>query len=675
MKDPKKRLKEFLFGTAYYHEYHPVERLEEDVRLIKEAGMNVVRLGESTWTLWEPEDGRFEFEWIDRVIEAFSREGIKIILGTPTYATPAWMQRKSPEVTRINLDGRPEPYGHRQTADIGHPAYRFYCERLLRTIIPRYQNHPDVIGWQLDNETDTYGMIGGPRVEKDFVDHLKKKFGTPEALNAAWGLNYWSKNIHAWEDMFPRQNTSFPQHRLEWERFIQGMITDFLEWHAAIVRELAGDHQFITHDFSIHAFQNTRMRDVNEFLDYSGINPYDSYQDRYQGNMLNAFSDCAWALNDGPFMTLETAAGVDGNSGYFPPYDNQLKLNAYTFLAAGTNTLLYWHWHSIHYGSEMAFMGLLPHDYVPGRLYNEARELGDVLKRIGPDLHDVTKTKEVAILHDIDSLWSHRHEPLQPKVDYYKIFMDVSLACNKLHAECDVLLSIEDLKPQHKVLLVPPLHVASKPTLDALCEFVKRGGHLLLWPRAGRCDEFMRVRWEPLPAGELGELSGVRYQEVSTLEQPVVLKSEEASLKADGEKAFHWADLMSADSAQVLMGYDHPFYGKYAALTCKEHSSGGSLTCLGTIVEESLLKEMISGLLNRANIEVPEAPECVRVRKSKTSDGKGVTFYLNYSPEPQSVTYPYGDGEEKIRQVDCPQGCELQLEPWGAAIVMARSSE
>lgn len=672
MVEDKKKTNEFLFGTAYYHEYHQVERLAEDVRLIKEAGMNVVRLGESTWTLWEPRDGEFEFEWIDRVIDAFAQAGIKTILGTPTYATPAWMHRKNPEVTRINLDGNPEPYGFRQIADIGHPTYRFYCERLLRVIIPRYKDNPNVIGWQIDNETDTYGYIGGPRVEKDFIDRLKKKFVTPEALNDAWGLNYWSKNIHVWEDMFPRQNTPFPSHKLEWERHIQEMVTDFLHWQAKLIRDLRGEHQFITHDFSIHAFQNIRMRDINQFLDYSGINPYDFYQDRYQGNMLNAFSDCAWALNDAPFMILETAAGVDGNSGYFPPYDNQLSLNAYTFLAAGTNAILYWHWHSLHYSQEMTFTGLLPHDYVPGRLYQEAQKVGEVLQRVGPELFESKKTKEVAILHDIDSLWSHRHEPLQPTVDYYKIFMDASLAVNQLNVECDILLSAKDIRPQYKVLVVPPLHVASQETLDALCAFVKRGGHLLLYPRAGRCDENMRIRWEPLPAGELAELSGIHYQETSTLEQPIPLKAEDATLAADEMEALGWADLMTADSAEVLLRYEHPFYGRFAALTVKEHPSGGSLSYLGTVVGETLLKKIISKVLAKAHIAPPGVPEALRVRRSTTRSGKGVTFYLNYSPDPQSVRYPHEDGVEQIGQTDCPSGSEIKLEPWGAAIVMTR---
>ena len=144
-----------LYGAAYYHEYMPTERLDKDVAMMKAAGFNVVRLGESTWSLWEPEDGRFDYAWMDRVIDAMGKAGIKVIMGTPTYSIPAWMAKQHPEILATKFNGAKNTYGMRQNMNTDSAAYRFYAERLIRKIAARYKDNPAVIGWQVDNETSS----------------------------------------------------------------------------------------------------------------------------------------------------------------------------------------------------------------------------------------------------------------------------------------------------------------------------------------------------------------------------------------------------------------------------------------------------------------------------------------------------------------------------------------
>ena len=151
------KLKTVLYGVAYYHEYMPYERLATDIKMMKEAGINVVRLGESTWSLYEPVEGKFEFGWMDRIIDAFHEAGISVIIGTPTYSIPAWLGKKHPELFVERLDGSKSSYGIRQNFDITNPVYLFYSERIIRKQIERYARHPAVIGYQVDNETNTYG--------------------------------------------------------------------------------------------------------------------------------------------------------------------------------------------------------------------------------------------------------------------------------------------------------------------------------------------------------------------------------------------------------------------------------------------------------------------------------------------------------------------------------------
>ena len=285
-----------LYGAAYYNEYMPGDdadhaaRLEKDVALMKAAGLNVVRMGESTWSLWEPEDGRFEYAWMDRVVDAMGKAGIKVILGTPTYSIPAWMAHQHPEIFADRIPsgmfgGKPiaSTYGIRQNMDTDSPAYRFYAERLIRHIVAHYKDNPTVIGWQLDNETGSYDAAN-PDVFIGFQHYLEKKFGTPEALSKAWFLNYWGENLHTWEDLPTRDGTISTGYKLEWTRWSQMRVTDFLHWQSALVRECAGPSQFVTTDYG-----GMMKRDVNEeavagSLDIVADNIYHGTQDHYDGS-------------------------------------------------------------------------------------------------------------------------------------------------------------------------------------------------------------------------------------------------------------------------------------------------------------------------------------------------------------------------------------------------------
>ena len=238
-----------LYGAAYYPEYMPYERADEDIALMKKAGISVVRVGESTWGLWEPEDGKFEYAWMDKVIEKLHAAGIRVILGTPTYAIPAWMYKKHPEMVVTQLNGKYIYYGMRQNTDLMNSQYRFYCERIIRKLMEHYKDNPAVIGCQVDNETSAAGAAN-PDVQAGFKEYLKKKFGTVEEMDKAWGLNYWGQRIYNWDELPSREGILNPGWKLDWERYSQWETTDFLTWQAKLVNEYKRPDQFVTHDFA-----------------------------------------------------------------------------------------------------------------------------------------------------------------------------------------------------------------------------------------------------------------------------------------------------------------------------------------------------------------------------------------------------------------------------------------
>ena len=194
-------MERLLYGAAYYEEYLPVDRLEKDVEMMKAAGINVVRIAESTWSTCEPQDGVFDFSHVERVLDAMEQAGISVIIGTPTYAVPTWMVKAYPEVLATPKQGQ-GIYGARQIMDITNPVYLFYAERVIRKLMEHTAHRSCVIGFQLDNETKYYGTAG-KNVQQGFGKYLREKFQDDlDAMNHEFGLDYWSNRINAWED-FP----------------------------------------------------------------------------------------------------------------------------------------------------------------------------------------------------------------------------------------------------------------------------------------------------------------------------------------------------------------------------------------------------------------------------------------------------------------------------------------
>ena len=241
-------MKKLLYGAAYYDEYMPYDRLDQDIALMKKAGINTVRIAESTWSTCEPQEGVFDFSHVDRVLDAMEKAGISVIVGTPTYAVPAWMVKSYPDVLAMTGKGR-GIYGPRQIMDITHPVYRYYGERVIRKLMERTAHRNCVIGFQLDNETKYYGTAG-KNVQEKFVKYLREKFQNDlDAMNREFGLDYWSNRIDAWEDFPDVRGTINGSLGAEFEKFQRSLVDEFLEWQASIVKEYKREDQFLTHNF------------------------------------------------------------------------------------------------------------------------------------------------------------------------------------------------------------------------------------------------------------------------------------------------------------------------------------------------------------------------------------------------------------------------------------------
>jgi beta-galactosidase len=669
-----------LYGAAYYHEYMPYERLDEDIGLMKRAGLTVVRVGESTWTSWEPREGEFQFDWMDRIVDKMQAAGIQVVMGTPTYSIPPWLYAKHPEVMVIPLGQVRTPrefYGIRQNMDISHPVYREYCERIIRKIAEHYGKHPGVIGWQIDNETGAYGTAG-PNVQAGFKEWLKRKFGTVEAMNKAWGLVYWGQLVDSWDNLPPRDGIINPGWKLEWERYQRWLVTDFLGWQAKLVREYADPRQWVTQDFHGATRYAVDSQEISKFLDVASINPYHDTQERLDGWWISFAGDFTRSMKRAPYLVTETNAqttGWDARSQY-PPFDGQLRLQAWTHVASGAHMVEYWHWHSLHYGQETYWKGLLGHDLEPNRVYEEATRIGAEFKRLGPQLAGIMPRNRVAILHSIDSHWGLQFMPIgavgrdergREKANYASVEDQLHRALYDLGVGSDFVFAEEPDFSGYDVLLVPPLYVASDALLGKIADFAKAGGHVLLTLKSGFTNEWNTVRWTRAP-GPLREAAGVSYQEFSSLKEPLKLKGDPFGVGAENRVSV-WADMLLVEGAKALAFYDHPFFGKYPALT-RNAFGKGTVTYQGTVLSQALEEKVVADVLNTAGI-VPEAglPPKVRVRRAVARDGKTLRFYLNFSSEPQSFAYAHGAGTELLSEKPVAVGQRLTLAPWDLVVI------
>jgi beta-galactosidase len=678
------RFDTILYGAAYYPEYMPYERLDTDVELMKKAGITVVRVGESTWSSWEPRDGDFQSAWMQRILDRLHQAGIKVILGTPTYSIPTWLHRKHPDILVTHNGTSPalgDPYsptypttltpgyyGPRQNYDFLNPNFRRHAERIVRQVAERFKDHPAVIGYQIDNETAPNG-VPTPYTTAAFVERLKRQYKTPDTINKVWGLVYWGQLVDTWDDLPSRHGIRNPGYKLEWENFQHDIVTEYLAWQAKIVGEYRRPDQFITTCFSGGVHTNLDQWAIGRNLDVVAVNPYFETQDRLNARGIWFTGDLARSLKRSNYLVTETNAqtiGWDSRTQY-PPYPGQMRLAAYAHVAAGANMVAYWHWSSLHYGQETYWKGVLSHDLEPNRAYAEVSRIAAEFRRVGPQIANLAKTSKVGILFSADSANAIGYMPFSDRVNYMTVLGQMYNALYQLNVEPDFVRAGDTQLSRYAVLLVPPLYSAADGELQRIAEYVKNGGHVVMAFKSGFTNEHSTVRHVMAP-GPLRAAAGFRYQEFTSLPQPLRLSSDPFGV-GDRNTGSVWAEFLVPETADVLASYDHPHW-KFPAITRNTHGAG-TLLYEGTVVTDELQREIVRDVLKRAGLSGPDQnlPAAVKVRHGRNADGKLLHFYLNFSSEDQAIAYPYGGGADLLTGLAVGQGQTLALKAWDLAIV------
>ncbi|WP_308113695.1 beta-galactosidase [Arthrobacter sp. ISL-30] len=566
----------------------------------------------------------FDLEWLQPVLDAAYARGIKVILGTPTYAAPPWLARAYPEINAQRSTGKPIGWGARQEIDYTHPALLFHAERIIRKVVARYAGHPAVVGFQVDNEPGNE-IFFNHGVFQRFVERLRKQYGTVENINREWGLTYWSHRLSDWADLWTPDGNVQPQYSLAWRRFQGELTTSFIHWQADVVREYAREDQFVTTCISYER-PTVKDDDLTSKLDVTAGNPYYRMQDYLalpapaptkqgwttEGTWsLYATADRMFSSKQAPFLVTETNAQAIGPDHHNEPaYDGQWRQAAWALVSRGATMIEYWHWHTLHFGAETFWGGILPHSLEPGRVYEQIKALGADFAAAGELVTGLTPDADIVLVYSNDTKWALQESPQLPLPDgsadprsfqtifdsFYRGAFDAGLQSRLLHPSQMVASDPGEYAAAHPVLVAAGLAIASDEELVWLRSYAAAGGHLVLGIRTGYQDEEARARLERKPA-HLDEAAGLFYDEFSTLSAPIEVVTAEGSGFAcsAGAAGTRWIDGVQSLGAEVLAGYDHPHFGRWPAVTTSLHGDG-RITYVGTVPTRHWLGTLLNGL-------------------------------------------------------------------------------
>ena len=649
-------MRDIMFGAAYYEEYHQEDRLERDMILMREAGMNTIRIAESTWSVEEPRRGEYDFSHVIRVIEAAARHGINVIIGTPTYAIPKWLYDLDPDMLGNN------PFGPRQNMDITNPTYRHYAERIIRELVSRTAGFANVIGFQIDNETKHYG-VNNQRVREGFRSWLKERFGTIEALNFAYGLNHWSNSVASFDELPDPAGAVNGSYACAFEEYRRELATQFLHWQADIVSEYKRPDQFITHnlDFEWRFFGAKGQQDgyswgvqpdrndfeVAKALTLAGTDVYCPPCDDLTGVEIAFGGDIIRPLKRAPYLVLESQSQAFTD---WQPYPGQLRLMALSHLASGACGVMYWPWASIHNGIESYWKGILSHDGEPGETYREIAQIGAELQKLTPILSGQRKTCRIAMIVSPEALHAMRWFPTDKATSYNDIVMSVYRAFYELNLECDILYDREQDWHGYDLIVFPELYCCLDELIEHVRDYVQSGGTVFATFRSFFTNENLKIWKDRQPHG-LTDVFGMHYSRFAKTK--------------DGK----WMDLLEPDEAETVSRYEHQYWGKYASATHHRYGHGHAWY-LGTMPDRNALMELLQSVCASAGIPVFTGANLPLLHWPIVIRSVGdVHFLLNYSSQAQRFPCPF-DGKDVLTGKALHRGEQIELPDWGAIVMV-----
>ncbi len=653
-------------GAAYYPEHWPKERWPDDIRLMREAGLTVVRMAEFAWSSMEAGAGKFNFDWLERAIDLLAVEGIATVLGTPTAAPPAWLVQKYPDLLAVDESGRHVQFGNRCHYCVNSPEFNAATQRIVKAMAQRFGDNPHVIGWQIDNEYNRVCYC--ERCQSLFRQYLQEKFGSLEALNEHWSTSYWSQAYSAWEQIPIPNGYHNPGLMLEFKHFISENYRKFQRLQLDALHPHLKPGVWTTHNFMgwYDGFDHYTMAkdlDMASWDWYVGSGHHDYLQS-------GAIHDLTRGFKCRNFWLMETQPGNVNWS----PLNNVLdkgeaRAMAWHAVAHGADAVLYWQWRSALGGQEQYHGTLVDQSGQPRPFYEEAQQVGQEFKAVSDLLVGSDVKARVAMLNCYGSRWSIGWQRHNNDFDYVAHFNHYyrSLAVRNMNVD---VISADEPLDGYKLVVAPALLILNEKRVTQLKEFVKNGGTLILTLRSGMKDEFNALLPSRQP-GALAELAGLEVEEYYALLDPIPVKG---NLFKGTTRL--WAERLRLLDINLTIpvaryGASNGWLDDQVAVAVHPYGKG-MVYYVGAYLDDASQQVLMDHILATTGIRSIQTPNGVEIRTRVKTDGGEIYFVINHSHKEQILHLPWA-GCEHLSQQEIKG--EIRLPPFGVAILTKKAGD
>jgi beta-galactosidase len=621
-----------LYGGDYNPEQWPPEIWQEDARLMQEAGVNLVSLGIFSWTKLEPSPGIFDFTWLDQIMDLLLAHGISVNLATPTASPPAWMVRMHPEMLPITAEGVTLWHGSRRHYCPHNPDYHKYAVRIAAKLAERYQDHPALAMWHVDNEYGCHvGQCFCDRSAAAFRVWLAARYGTLDELNFAWGTAFWSQICGDWDEIQPPRSTpahANPTQQLDWLRFSSDSWLACFEEQKTTLKAVTPHIPVTTNFMGFH-----KNVDYFKFAPYEDVVSQDSYPDPHQPDwMVQAGMAYDLIRSVGarrPWILMEQAASqVNWRPRNAAKAPGMMRLGSYQAVARGADGIMFFQWRQSKAGAEKYHSGMLPHGGTDTRVWREVKSLGNELHKLDA-LFNSRVQAEVAILMDWENWWALELDS-KPSWDlelysqlyaYYQPLYDRNITIDFVHPESDLT--------GYKLVFAPCLYLVNDSAAQNINRYVKNGGHLVMSFFSGIVDENEHIRLGGYPA-PFRAMLGLTIEEFA----PYAETQTNTISTTDG-KLFQcslWADVIHVQSANAIATFMQDYFAGYPAITHNQFGQGRAYY-VGTAPDRSGMDWLLDHVCQAASIQPALNPHPGVELVQRTNGKETWLFALNYSSE------------------------------------------
>ena len=661
------KIPKILFGGDYFPEQWPEEVWEEDIRLMKQANVNMVSIAIFTWALLQPDEDTYTFDWLDKVMDLIAENDIYACLGTSTAAPPIWLIRKYDDILLVKESGARVDYGSRQAYCINSHSYRKFIRKLAKEMALHYKDHKALALWHINNEyANKNEMCFCKNCETYFQQWLKGKYGTIDEVNEAWGTFFWGEKYTSWEEINTPKASSGSRNStklLDYKRFLsESFFTLYLE-ECNILREITPDIPITTNfEGDWGKFDHSLFKD---HLDIVSWNCYPDPADPDSRKWVALRHSMMRSLLQKPFMLMEQAPSqVDWYPVNISKRPGMMRLWSYQALAHGSDSVMYFQWRASKKGAERYHSGMVPHYGEDSRVFKEICTLGNELQK-AKDIVGSTIDSKVAILMDNDSwwavdnpygsagsksldnerFWASNSQPFPSVlVSYFAELEYYFYTLYELNVSVDVIPVTYDFS-KYKLVIAPLLHMIKPGFKETAEAFVRKGSTFITTYFSGIINETVGVFLRGYP-GPLKEVMGVKVEEYDPL-PPGKKNIIKMRTPLDGFKKEYscelWCDVIHTVGAKVLASFANDYYADYPCITENQFGDGKAYY-VATRPDKDFMKDFLTKILKDQGIDPPNLPEGVELM-TRSKNGRSYYFYLNHGETEKEIKIANGKYE------------------------------